>query len=296
MKASLAGFGIATVVNLVIFPTSSRMVVINGVSSYIDNLQKVIGSQRNYLQSMESRDMLTLVESGDGKSQAKSENEAGKLKAALASLNEVHTRVMGDLTFAKREIAFGHLNCKDLDELFRLLRSIFIPCLGLGSVADIIERVIDKRGWKDHESCDNSAQEVEEWNEIMCTLHDPFEQMTEGMSEGLLHVKYALRLSKRPKRKDSNGSDLEAQSRIAVPGDANFGEELKRRLKEFETNRREALRLWCSQKGLRVPDTIGGHNDGRGVSMHDVTSNAVNRQQLYLILYVSGTWLVCDCC
>ena len=292
MKACLAGFGVATVVNLVIFPTSSRNVVFKGVSSYVVTLQKVIKSQQSYLQSMESKDMLTLVDSSDGKSQPRSENEAGKLKAILAALNGVHTKVMGDLTFAKREIAYGHLNCKDLDELFKLLRSVFIPCLGLGSVADIVERVIDKRGWRDADNSESSAREMEQWNEIMRTLHRPFEQMTEGMSEGLLHVSYALRLAKRPKRKDTQEADAEAQPRI-VPGDENFGEELDRRLKEFETSRKEALRLWCSQKGLRYSDRIGGFDNGEagtdGGSMYDVTSSVVNRQQLYLILYVGSS-------
>ena len=288
MKACLAGFGVATVVNLVVFPTSSREVVFNEVSRYIATLQKVIKCQQTYLQSMETKDMLTLVDSNDGTGRPRSENEAAKLKAALASLNEIHTKLMADLTFAKREVAYGHLNCKEVDELFKLLRAILIPCLGLGSVADIMERVIDKRGWKDGDTSKDSTREISEWNEIMRTLHHPFEKMTEGMSESLLHVTYALKLSDRPKRKDTQGGDLES-SHVPLPGDVDFGQELNIRLKEFETSRKAALQLWCSQKGLQFSERIGGLDNGEktgSVSMQTVTSSLVNRQQLYLILYM----------
>jgi hypothetical protein len=141
----LTAFGIATAVHLVVFPVTSRTVVFKEVTDYIGALRGTLKAQTVYLQSLEKSDMFSEVGEDedqnrqDGrKSGEKEEEKAEKkgrvqakeaiaLKGAMAGLTALHGKLHGDLSFAKREIGYGHLDQKDLDEIFKLLRNILIP-------------------------------------------------------------------------------------------------------------------------------------------------------------------------
>jgi hypothetical protein len=114
--------------------------------------------------------------------------QAKALRGSLDALLGLHGKLHGDMPFAKREIAWGKLDAKDLDEIFRLFRSILIPLIGMGTITDIFERIAERRGWvhvpnsKHHEAekweaCgeDQKEREKASWNAIMKTLHEPFE-------------------------------------------------------------------------------------------------------------------------
>jgi hypothetical protein len=92
------------------------------------------------------------------------------------------------MSFAKREMAWGKLDAKDIDEIFTLFRNILIPLIGMSTITDIFERIAERRGWvkianskydkaESWEDCGEEAKEEEKriWNEIMKTLHEPFE-------------------------------------------------------------------------------------------------------------------------
>ena len=301
MEAFFAGFAIATVVHLVVFPRSSRDVVREGFIGYFAALKGTINAQQKYLQSMEHGDMLEHSITGKGETLSDVEKASKNLKAALAALGGHHAKVYADLPFAKREIAFGHLDAKDTKELFGLLRSIYLPILGLGSVVDIFERLADKRGWnkpcaqtvdtnstqEDHHS--ERQEEISEWNEIMQTLHHPFESVSHAMLQGLDHSAYAFRLAKKPKdRGGKREVDPENDAGLMKPGDSKFKEHLCQKDKEFWESRASALRVWCVQKGVTFPDdpeTKATMTDA-DLKLMKVTTQETGRQQLYLILYM----------
>ncbi|KAK9371781.1 uncharacterized protein V1513DRAFT_454570 [Lipomyces chichibuensis] len=311
LETFLAGFAIATVVNIFIFPVSSRLVVFTEFAGYIGALQGVINAQKEFLQSVESKDLMYLQDDDKGKSVSKTEQAANALKGALAGLAALHGKLHGDLTFAKREFAYGKLSADDIGEIVDLFRKIFVPLLGLGSVVEIFERVADSRGWRDfNASTDEDSGNPEiinrkevleaeqaEWNEIMKTLHAPFEAMSDAMSDGLLHASYALELTRKPK--DNNVQqdaemeetviDLETRGKIRKPGDTKFGEYLEEKVRYFKEHRKSSLNKWCELKRVAFPEEEDGASLERTRSRlqrsKDLTDDQT-RQQLYLILYL----------
>ena len=121
--------------------------------------------------------------------------QAQALKASLAALTGLHGKLHGDMSFAKRETAWGKLIPKNFDEMFKLFRSILIPLVGMSTIIDIFERIAERRGWvgapgskfdqaEAWEACEEGAKEEEKrtWNEVMKTLHEPFEVVSVYLS------------------------------------------------------------------------------------------------------------------
>ncbi|KAK9427557.1 hypothetical protein V1505DRAFT_403823, partial [Lipomyces doorenjongii] len=139
--------------------------------------------------------------------------------------------------------------------------------------------------------------EQAEWNEIMKTMHAPFESMSDAMNEGLLHASYALELTRKPKDKNVQQDaemeetivDLETRGKVRKPGDAKFGEYLGEKVRYFKEQRKESLKKWCELKGVDFPED-GEEPLERTRSKlqrsEDLTGNDRTRQQLYLILYL----------
>ena len=207
LEGFLTAFAIATGVSLLIIPVSSRTVVIKEQSGYIQLIRATLKAQTAYLQSLETSDMFApkdAAEDGnenlnngdkakkskkkDDKSHPAANAHAMALKANLAALTGLHGKLHGDMSFGKRETAWGKLDAKDLDEIFTLFRGILIPLIGMSTITDIFERIAERRGWvqvpnsrfdkaEAWEECGEEEKEREKrtWNEIMKTLHEPFE-------------------------------------------------------------------------------------------------------------------------
>ena len=224
LEAFLAGFSIAVIVSFAVVPATSRRTVFKKATDYIQALRAALKAQSIFLQSLEDKDNFGTPEMGglehrhenptkrlhhkktDSKPQLKS--QAAALKAAVGALGELHGTINVEIAFAKREIALGKLDATDMSQLVRLLRSVMVPIVGMSSVADIFDRVANRRGWR--EASGGTAEEREaskkrkdteksEWSDIMKSLHGPFKDMTEAVDEGLRHALYVLELSKRPK-------------------------------------------------------------------------------------------------
>ncbi|MCJ1250845.1 hypothetical protein MMC30_008073 [Trapelia coarctata] len=297
LEAFLAGFGIAAAVNLFIFPKSSRDVVLAEAGGYIQALQGVLKAQNGYLQILERKEIYRPADK-EGSDEPPPEASAAKaFKGALAALTALHGKLQGDLVFAKREVAYSKLDAKDLDQIFKLFREIFLPLLGMGSVVDIFDRIAKKRGWKEAEEAEDSHnaeevaaererkdKEIAQWNEIMKTLHDSFEIMCAAMVDGLQHASYVLSLAKRPKMQQSDQeTDLEAADGAAQPGDIGFGDELAAKIASFYKQREVPIKTWCAQKGIEIDSTTGTEHPAVGL---DTDEHSRNERQLYLILYM----------
>lgn len=294
---------------MLIFPMSSRNVVFMQLAGFVKASQATLKAQTAYMRSLENKDMFSISGKNlDGKvaqSRAPPEsNEAAKLKAATRTLAEIHGKLHADLTFAKRESAYGKLNAKALDEIFRLFRSILLPIIGMGSVVDIFSRIAERRGWSmqkrsnivldnsniDPDSASRKAEEVEQWNEIAKTLHQPFTAMTESMIQGLQHALFTLELAK-PRKTNTAHVDVEAQGYSKRPGESGFSAHLASQIDEFYGKRKITLKAWCKQKGIDLPDSTLSDlplpTSYTSLDGHASTQHKRNHQQLYLILYVS---------
>ncbi|KAL9612496.1 MAG: hypothetical protein Q9167_002927 [Letrouitia subvulpina] len=283
LEAFLTGFGIATGISFSISPITSRKVVFKQVGGYIGALKTALQAQSIYLESLEIADIFSSsVESNvqpsekgkDGKVEPgrrvkfEESPEATALKNCIHSLGELHGKIMADIPFAKREVALGKLSAKDIDELMKLLRAILLPVSGMSSVADVLNRVAEKRAWTTAATGDISVgskeaqhkhRESQEWNAIMKALHRPFENMTSAMIGGLQHAALTLDLwnnSKQYKfetfyrKAESKHKDIESEGGNANPGDKKFGDYLEKQIEKFYQERKQGLTTWCEQKGI----------------------------------------------
>lgn len=325
LEGFMTGFAIAAGVSLFVFPMTSRTIYFKQSAGLVAAIQGVLGAQVSFLQSMEKKDALhpaTDPEEGEkpGKTTAHRNHskkpkiqlnpESDKLKATSAALGELHGKIHGDIAFAKRETAFGKLDANDIDEMFRLLQNICLPLSGNASVVDIFERIAERRedmALADGSSAYNVSKTTEEseklqWDDIMKSLHEPFETMSTAIDEGLQHCLYTLELAK-PKRqkKDRNreetretSEDVEANAGISKPEDKTAATHLASKIEGFHEQRRSTLALWCKQRGIEFDDqTYGKALDSFTVANGNVLQmperqgvHHKQQRQLYLVLYV----------
>ncbi|KAL1966238.1 hypothetical protein VTN77DRAFT_4790 [Rasamsonia byssochlamydoides] len=310
--AFFAGLAIAAGVSFLIFPMTSRQVVFKQMTGYIGALRGALKAHAAYFESMEQKDMFGRVETYDMKTEKRGKkgkkiysSEAEAIKTAVSKITELHGKLHGDLPFAKREIALGHLGPDDLSELFAQLRRTMVPIVGLGSVVDIFERLSEYNKWnKPLEEQDinrDAARQriVHEWNDIMRAVHEPFAHIIKVMDEGLQHVTYRLKLAKPPKKKASpapestatgDAKDVEATAAATAPGDDGFAEYLEMKSEEFYRGKLVALRVWCQEKGIKVPPDFFEHPEDTSVEFPENIDVGLTRErnerQLYLLLYM----------
>jgi hypothetical protein len=155
LEAFLTGFGVATGVSLFIFPMTVRKVFFKQSAGFIAAVQGTIKAQSSYLQSLETKEVFRPPpESDKKKKEGKSHKndsmrraeplptaETQTFKAAIGGLGELYGKLNADLTFAKRELAFGKLNGSDMDELLKLFQGVMSPIMGMSSTTDIFDRI-----------------------------------------------------------------------------------------------------------------------------------------------------------
>ena len=297
VEAFLTGCALATGVSLVVVPVSCRKVVMKEMTGYIMTLRASLGTHRRYIQSLETSDMLLAPPAGAKDPPAVS-REVEELKKTTAALAELHGKLYGDLPFAKREAAFGHLGPEDLSDIAKMLRAVMVPVLGLGTLADVFSRVAEEKPWNQEPQWDPSSAEAEEqrrkivgeWNHIMAAVHDPFADVLGAADEGLEHALLRLRLIPPAKSKPSH-ADVEAQDGAIRPGDAGFAEAFRKRIQAFIHGREETLRLWCEAKGIQLPPgalhrAASERLDADAVESASFNMHQRSRRQLHLYLYV----------
>lgn len=320
LEAFFTGFAIATGVSLFIFPMSVRMTFFKQSAGLIAAVQGTLKAQIAYLQTLEKKDMFrTPTESDeDEKVQISSKHKKSKtikangsaeaqgLKVLIGALGELYGKMNADVAFAKREMAWGKLVASDIDELLKLFQEIILPLTGMSSAADIFQRLAEKRGWTQRETASSPENEKgkNQWNEIMQTLHDPFQTMTQTMHDGLQHALYTLELAKPPKEQkvgktnsdvDAASRDVEADAGVMKPGDPEYAVYLAKKIDLFYEQRKTTLAVWCQQRGIKMDanpfenpsqtDLKVSNADANRIE--DPEEHAKDQRQLYLVLYVS---------
>lgn len=316
LKGCLTGLALTTGAHFLIFPLSTRTVVFKEMTAYIGALRAALKAHSAYFESLEHEDMFGRAETYDETIEKTNKKgkiyspEAHNIRAAVQKITDLHGKLHGDLTFAKREFAFGKLGPEDLQLLFRQLRRTMVPVVGLSFIVDVFQRLSDYNRWNEpidpmvaeHPAETIRERVVQEWNDIMKAVHDPFALMIQTIDEGLEHVSITLKLSKRRKREDSarhsgpgvsdKDGDVEESPANTSPGEEGFTEYFKQRLGEFRVAKKIALQAWAEEKGLKLPDNFFEHPESME-DMEDIpydidgtTSRERSRRQLYLILFV----------
>ena len=165
LLAMLFGMAIATGVSLFILPISSRMIVIGQFRGFICLLRKVVSLQKEYLATLAKDDIFDnetrnaeerecwqekkkrksrRVEKEKEKDEGMAEAKAAKRLADTTHTARVLTgKIHDNMTFAKRDMAWGKLDTKDLGEMFTLIRNVaismrvFYPSILARNLADL---------------------------------------------------------------------------------------------------------------------------------------------------------------
>jgi hypothetical protein len=310
LETCLVGLALATGVCLFIYPVTSRTVVFKQMTGYIGCLRGALQAHTAYFESLEQDDMFGRAETYDSKVEKITKEgkvyspEAQAIRTAVQKITEIHGKLHGDLTFAKREIAFGNLGPDDLQAIFRNLRQVMIPVVGLSFTVDLFQRLSEYNKWNapiDPTQTDIPDlirhRVVQEWNDIMRAVHDPFNSMIQAIDEGLQHASFVLKLAKPPKKatapadgstSPTGAEDVEA-SAVPSPGDNYFAAHLERKLREFKVAKRIALRTWSEEKGIKLPKDFFDRpaDDMEDISYGDpIIGRERSKRQLYLFLYV----------
>ncbi|CAK7274863.1 hypothetical protein SEPCBS57363_006382 [Sporothrix epigloea] len=185
--AMLMAMAIAAGVSLLIFPISSRKILMAQAAGAIGLLRKAVVLQGAYLRGIECEDVHALVtvetavgDLGPAKEEerkqeklrqkfskgkirtageppppppiSKEEQVAQALRGTIAAMRELAGKMQLEVRFAKRDAAFGKLTAHDLGEIVRLLRNIFVPVTGMSTIMDISRRKAEYRGKNAHDS------------------------------------------------------------------------------------------------------------------------------------------------
>ncbi|OJJ50794.1 hypothetical protein ASPZODRAFT_148204 [Penicilliopsis zonata CBS 506.65] len=310
LKAFLLGLALSAAVSFIVLPNTTRKVVFGQMAGYIGGLRAALKTQAVYFESLEQNDMFGRAETYDetvekiGKKGKVWSPEAAAVRAAVRNITDLHGKLHGDLTFAKREVAYGRLGPDDLQNTFRHLRRVMIPVLGLSFVVDVFQRLSDINLWNSpayegpvqRRTGEMREQAVHEWNAIMRSVHEPFDAVIRLIDEGLQHISYAMTFAKPPKKPaPGNGSsaeadnpDIEASAVSTAPGDPGFAAYFEEKLEEFKEAKLIALRTWCEDRGFRIPADFFDHPSS--VSPESFTSTSWfsdgSRSSLFLFLYM----------
>jgi hypothetical protein len=276
------------------------------VTGYIGLLRGALGAHKTYIHSLENSDMFGKTYVPEAKPNDKDEKVKPKLKPEIegikkmiGGIQELHGKLTADLPFAKREIAYGKLTPDDLETLFKQLRAIMMPVLGLGSVMDLFERAAELNHWSDDDDDEPDHDEqrkkaVSEWNDMFQYLHDPFSEIFQALDDGLAHVLLKLGLSPPPKKrkKGQAQNDEEAKGDSIRPGDAGFAEHLEKQARIFFSKKEPTLRHWIKSKGINIRSdyfssaNIPDEDEELLKRLPSLTTRKRDQRQLYVLLYV----------
>jgi hypothetical protein len=218
---------------------------------------------------------------------------AVKLRETQNKLLELHAKLSGDVTSAKREIAIGKLESHDITELWRLFRFVFLPVVGLSSMINILERLAVELKWG--KSTDELTDEEKETRHhqldhmhfLMNRLHGPMSQMVGSLDGAFQHVLLTLEFEKPDKKQKQ--PDVESKGdEPAKPGTPGFAEMFKQKTDNFYESKQKTLTEWCKQNNIELPPDFF---ESSFVAPEDITYPEASvrerrQRQLFFILYV----------
>ncbi|KAF2438366.1 hypothetical protein P171DRAFT_423526 [Karstenula rhodostoma CBS 690.94] len=294
LEAFLTGFGIATVVSLLVLPVSCRKVVTKEVTGYVGALRGALKAHKEYFTSLETKDMLRqtmtiLDEPEEGKdAREKIRPEITAVKTATAAITQLHGKLNVDLPFAKREIARGRLTPEDFESISKNLRAIMMPLVGVASVIDIFERLAELNGWEKELEEEMKQSVMDDWHHLMTFARGPIQNILDTMDQGLHHITLRLQLVTPPKTK--KGTDTEAAGDMVRPGDKDFATHFAKQSEEFYTGRDKILRHWLGSKGHTVDDNffedVKEDAETQKLKLHQLGARHREQRQLFLVLYI----------
>lgn len=158
--AFLTGQAIAAGVSLFVIPVSSRKVFFAEATGFLQSSRGLLKTQLAFVEALQISQMCDPAvpnidkEGEDAPSPVPAINDPESsaalrgydekkvaLRAGSTALLSLGAKLREDVTFAKRETAYGYLRSADIYDLYLLLRNIMMPISGLSTITDISERL-----------------------------------------------------------------------------------------------------------------------------------------------------------
>ena len=305
LEAFLTGFALATGVHFLVFPLTSRKVVLLEMTGYLQLLNGCVKVQTAYMASLEAVDPVKLKTEHDKENEAEGKSKRKKnkqhhtiletpplvkLRETQDKLIELHTKLNGDITPAKREIAIGKLESHDLTQIWKHMRQIFLPVMGLMSMINILERQAEQRGWAEKDGTTEELRQrhaqLDNLHFLLKELHGPFASMSATLDGAFQHVLLTLELVKPPKKKQS---DEESEGdEAAKPGTPGFTEGFKKKVDGFFAQKQHTLRDWAHEHGIELPPDFfeSSFIQPEHLTIKDENVRETHQRQLFFILYL----------
>ena len=249
LELSLVGNGAAAAVHYVVFPITTRTILFKQQHAFVGSLKNAIKLQSDCFDVLDAEKSRSNLDEEVGLVREKS----AILKKATAGLKAQYDRLLGDIPFAEREIAWGKLNARDISEIQTLFRKIMVPATGMSLVIEMLAGSAMKP--KDPSVEDipevfaekDSLVEEQRWIQTFVAFREPFQQFAQDLDQGLQHAAIALQFQKVPK---TQVSDAESKGELVGPGEQHFTQHFEERIKQFFVFRQKMLAQWKKEHSV----------------------------------------------
>lgn len=309
IETFLTGLGIATAVNIVVFPMSSRKIVFKEMTSYLLSLTAILEAQVAYMQSLQAVDPVAnrmmhrmkknaaheskRVETQPPPPNSSEMSAAQQLQTAVSKSRALYVQLHTDIAFAKREFAWGKLDSQDIKKLWSLLRLAFLPFTALSSSMKLVSRLGTDQDWgvKDNRGrpTRDEIEGREQLSTLMKTLHQPFADYARDIELAIEHALLTLELRRQPKAKLQ---DEESTSQRHMPGSAGFTEWYSRRVENFRDTQDRTLEAWAKKSDIELPPRFVESTSARFESPESLDEDHYGSCQQWLFLALHLEYLL----
>lgn len=257
----MIGFAIATGVSLFILPLTSRKNVFSGFRAYPPAVTKVLESFKIYIDSLrQGSDSGSDTQTADTSQttldrQASETSKTAAVATALQSLQGLHDRLHAELFYASREVAWGKLDATDIKIIIAHLRPILLSVAGIVMSIPFIDKSASGKilsgtllGGSDLGTSQSRPMSCF-WNRYLESLDQNIAIVIELTNLGMQHSFVVLGVLSKAMASAEN--DLEANSNGVKPGQRDFANHLKARIKHFSSRHgctEDLFTTSCSQQ------------------------------------------------
>lgn len=278
LELFLIGNGVAAAVHYVVFPITTRTILFKQQHAFVESLKNAIKLQSDCFGVLDAEKPGSNLDEEVRLVREKS----AILKKATAGLKGQYDRLLGDIPFAKRELAWGKLSAPDISEIQTLFRKIMVPATGMSLVIEMLAG----SAMKPEDSSDEDLPEVfgdkdsrveeQRWIQTFVTFREPFQQFALDLDRGLQHAAIALQFQKPSK---SKVSDAETKGEMVEPGDQLFTQHFEERIEQFFAFRQKMVAAWKKEHSIDESSATDIITKGLGQVKDD-------KRVLVLLLYM----------
>jgi hypothetical protein len=270
----LTGFGISTLVGLLVFPVTSRSVFLEASSGYLELCHVLLEEERNMLRLMYSS--VKTKASTSTLSQKASVVQALGMKA-ISSMSHLTE----ELSFAKNEIAIGRHSAAELQSILLQLQALLIPLLGLSKIGQLDQLAV-RLDVTDSQSLKLQMLSLCCFDKTLSSLEKAVRQFPKIL--GVPELTFRTR-AKKEDHGSGNNSRKRSSAHSVEPGHSSLSTSLKGREQNFRTYRLDTIRRFIASNDTNSntpPDsTITSENFGNLSDIH-FTSSKQLQQHLYV--------------